>query len=209
MNRRLVDYTPETETFEAEAFRDESSLETQGGGSVFSETEEMELASELLAVQSEQELERFLGDLISRAGQAVGTFVRSPTGAALGGVLKDAARQALPIAGGAIGGHFGGSTGAQLGAQAAAAAGRIFGLELEGLSPEDKEFEIAKSFVRFAGEAVKTAVTARGPASSQAVARSAATRAASRYAPGFLRDAQPALSGRWVRRGRNIVVVNS
>ncbi len=72
MNRRLVDYTPETETFEAEAFRDESSLETQGGGSVFSETEEMELASELLAVQSEQELERFLGDLISRAGQAVG-----------------------------------------------------------------------------------------------------------------------------------------
>lgn len=207
MNRRLIDYTPETETFEAEALADETALES--GASVFGETEEMELASEFLEVQNEQELDRFIGDLISRAGRAVGTFVRSPTGQALGGILKDAARQALPIAGRAIGGYVGGSTGARLGAQAASAAGRIFGLELEGLSPEDREFEIAKSFVRFAGETVRTAVTARGAAPPQAVARSAAAEAASRFAPGLLRQAPPVLTGRWVRRGRNIVVVNS
>src|SRR6185503_13377494 len=101
-------------------------------GSVFNKRDEMELATELLDVQSEQELDRFLGDLISRAGQAVGRFVSSPTAHALGGILKSAARHALPIAGRALGGYVGGSTGAQLGAQAAAAAGRIFGLELEG-----------------------------------------------------------------------------
>jgi len=208
MNRTLIDYTPETETFEAEAFRDEAAL-ASGVGSVFSETDELEFAAEFLAVQNEQELDRFLGDLISRAGRAVGTFVRSPTGQALGGILKTAAKQVLPIAGQAIGGAIGGGRGAQLGAQAAAAAGRMFGLELEGLSPEDKEFEIAKSFVRFAGETVRTAVTARGPASPPTLAKAAAARAATRYAPGLLRSATPALSGRWVRHGRNIVVVNS
>jgi len=149
-----------------------------------------------------------LGDLISKAGRAVGTFVRSPTGQALGGVLKHVARQAVPIAGRAIGGYIGGGTGAQLGGRAASAAGRIFGLELEGLSPEDKEFEIAKSFIRFAGEAVRTAVTARGAAPPPAIARSAVAQAAARHAPGLLRSTSPPMSGRWVRRGRDIVVVN-
>ena len=135
--------------------------------------------------------------------------MRSPTGQALGGILKTAAKQALPIVGRGLGGYVGGSSGAQLGAQAAAAAGRMFGLELEGLSPEDKEFEIAKSFVRFAGETVKTALTARGAASPPALAKAAAAHAAVRHAPGLVRSATPSLSGRWVRRGRNIVVVNS
>ena len=209
MNRTLIDYTPETETLDAEAFRDETALESGSSGTVFSESEEMEIAAEFLEVQSEHELDRFLGDLISRAGKAVGTIVRSPIGQALGGVLKNAARRALPIAGRAIGGYVGGSTGAQAGARAAAAAGRLFGLELEGLSPEDKEFEIAKSFVRFAGEAVRTAITAQRPAPPVALAKSAAAQAATRHAPGLLRSAPPALSGRWIRRGRNIVVVNS
>jgi hypothetical protein len=209
MNRTLIDYTPEAETFEAEAFRDESAFESESAGSVFNETDEIELAAEFLEVQSERELDRFLGDLISRAGKAVGSIVRSPIGQALGGVLKNAAKQALPIAGRAIGSYGGSSTGAQAGARAAAAAGRLFGLELEGLSPEDKEFEIAKSFVRFAGEAVRTAVTAQRPAPPVVVAKSAVAQAAARHAPGLLRSAPPALTGRWVRRGRNIVVVNS
>ena len=113
MNRTLIDYTPETETLDTEAFRDETALESGSSGSVFSETEELEFAAEFLEVQSEHGLDRFLGDLISRAGKAVGTIVRSPIGQALGGVLKNAARQALPIAGRAIGGYVGGGTGAQ------------------------------------------------------------------------------------------------
>ena len=220
MNRTLTDYAPETEGFETETF---GYGETQGpgeSGTVFSEADEMELAAQLLEVQDEQELDRFLGDLIKRAGQAVGTFVHSPTGQALGGILKGAARKALPVAGRAIGGHLGGERGAQLGAQAASAAGRIFGLELEGLSPEDKEFEVAKSFVRFAGDVVKNAAAAAPSAPSQAIAQSAAVQAAQRHAPGLLRSAsavpsgagsiatRPGTSGRWVRRGRRIVIVN-
>jgi len=38
--------------------------------------------------------------------------------------------------------------------------GKALGLELEGLSLEDREFEGAKQFVKFAGETVKSAVSA-------------------------------------------------
>src|SRR5262249_40586760 len=58
-----------------------------GGGRVFNEQQEMELASELLELNSEQEFEQFLGNLISKAGRAVGSFISSPTGQAVGGVL--------------------------------------------------------------------------------------------------------------------------
>ena len=60
---------------------------------VFNENEQMELAAELLEITNEQEMDRFLGDLISRAGSAVGKFVSSPTGQALGGLLKGAAKK--------------------------------------------------------------------------------------------------------------------
>ena len=101
----------------------------------------MELAAELLGVANEQELDRFLGSLIQKAGRAVGQFVKSPTGQALGGILKGAAKQALPVVGSALGGYLGGEKGAQMGGQLASAAGRVFGLELEGLSPEDRNLK--------------------------------------------------------------------
>jgi hypothetical protein len=207
MDRRLIEYTPETETLDAESFRDaprSSQPET-----TFDESEEMELTSGLLDVRTEAELDRFLGALVARAGRALAAQISSPAGQALTGVLKQAARQALPSAGRALGGIVGGRTGAQIGASAATAAGRVFGLEVEGLSPEDREFEITRSFVRFAGETVRTALTTRVAAPPQTVARSSAATAARRYAPGLLRSASPPLAGRWVRRGRSIVVVNS
>jgi len=87
----------ETETLEAQPFPAElfefaeAEAPFQGEtGEVFGETEQMELASELLEITNEAELDRFLGDLISRAGKAVGRFVSSPEGKALGGVLKGA-----------------------------------------------------------------------------------------------------------------------
>ena len=72
-------------------------------GDVFGEAEEMELASQLMEVSNEQELDQFLGDLIRRAGRALGGFVSSPDGQAIGGILKGAARQILPHAAGAVG----------------------------------------------------------------------------------------------------------
>jgi hypothetical protein len=207
--------------FEAESFQfGEAEAPWQGESEgVFSEADEMELASEMLGITSEAELDRFLGGLIKRAGQAVGSFVRSPTGQALGGILKGAARQALPTIGSAIGGYFGGSTGAQLGSRAASAAGRLFGLELEGLSHEDQEFEVARRYVRFAGEAVKNAALAPTGQDPRMAAKAAAVTAAQTYAPGLLQApsaTQPAAStssglpmgstGHWIRRGNKIVL---
>ena len=64
IDRNFMEYNPEMEWM-PEAFEygeAEWSGET-GVSGVFSENEEMELAAELLAVASEQELDRFLGAL--------------------------------------------------------------------------------------------------------------------------------------------------
>src|SRR5262245_63375541 len=127
----------ETGPFEAEQFEFSQAGTTYGAGEVFGETETLELASELLGVASEAELDRFLGDLIGRAGKAIGKFIRSPEGQAIGGILKGAAKQVLPGIGSAVGGYLGGAKGATLGGDLASAASRAFGLELEGLSNED------------------------------------------------------------------------
>jgi len=209
----------ETVPFEAEQFEFAQS-ETPPGetGEVFGETEQMELASELLEVTNEAELDRFLGDLIGRAGQAIGKFVKSPEGQAIGGILKGAAKQALPGIGSAVGGYFGGATGAKLGGDIASAAGRIFGLELEGLSGEDREFEVARRYVTFAGEAVKNLASTPPGSDPRTAANAAAVAAAKAYAPGLRSPVQAgmepqepsrlpaALSGRWLRRGSKIIL---
>ena len=201
----------------------EFEFETDDGeAGLLSDEEEMELASDLLNVSSEEELELFLGNVfrkvrrgvrrVSRAGRR---FFKSGVGRRLGGVLKGLARRALPVAGRAIGGVFGGPAGAAIGGRLAPMAGRIFGLELEGLSPEDQEFETARRFVRLAASAAANA--ARGSQTSadpQRIVRSAIVSAARRHAPGLLTAGSAASgvrrtganSGRWVRRGNTIVL---
>lgn len=157
-------------------------------GEVFHETMEMELASELLNVSNEQELEQFLGKLIKRAAGAVGKFARSSAGRAIGGFLKSAAKKALPWAGRALGTALGGPLGGVIGGKLAGAASNLFELELEGLSNEDREFEMARAYVRFAGDAVRRA--SRNPSyryNPAMAVRSAVIGSARRYAPGFLR----------------------
>jgi hypothetical protein len=176
------------------------------------ETQELELASELLEVTNEEELEQFLGNLIRTVGGAVGQFARSDTGRALGGILKDAATQALPMVGRAIGQWASPQGGGDIGADLATQAGRVFGLELEGLSAEDRDLEVARQFVRFAGEAAKQACLAPPSAPPTQTAQAAADHAARLHAPGLasrLRGRSGQLwprSGRWVRRGRTIVL---
>ncbi len=201
--------------FEAGEFGEFEGYEASAGlESPLSEMQEMELASELLEVASQQDLEQFLGDVFQAAGQAVGNFVRSDTGRALGGILSDslrgAAQQALPVVGQAIGDMAGGS--GDLGARAGSAVGTLLGLELEGLSAEDREFEIARQLVRFAGSAAGQAAAAPARIPPSTVARKAASRAARVYAPGLLPRLQGRSTrlwprgGRWVRRGRTIVL---
>jgi hypothetical protein len=158
-------------------------------GVPLSQTQELELASELLEVASEQELEQFLGDVFHSVGSAVGQFMRSETAHALGPILKDAAGKALPVLGRAIGDRIapvGGGDG-----RLAQAAGTLLGLELEGLSPQDQEFEAARQFVRFAGAAANQALLTRPTMSPENVARAAVTAAGHRFAPGLAHELPP------------------
>jgi hypothetical protein len=67
------------------------------------EAEHADLAAELMEVTNEEELEGFLDGLLSRGVQALGKLVGGSTVKTLGGVLKDAAKAVLPVAGGALG----------------------------------------------------------------------------------------------------------
>ncbi|SFU62404.1 hypothetical protein [Pseudoduganella namucuonensis] len=163
--------------------------EWSGEGGLLTESEEMELANELLSVTNEAELDQFLGNFLKKAASVAGSVIKSPIGQAVGGVLKGVAKKALPMAGGAIGGYFGGPLGAKIGSGLASAAGGALGLEAEGeMMGEDREYEGAKTFVRIAADTVNRASQARG-GDPRAVAQAAATAAARQHAPGLLAKA--------------------
>jgi hypothetical protein len=215
IDRTQLEYSGEGPSFEDENFEfAEGEFGAEGG--LLSEADEYELASELLGVASEEELDQFLGGLIKRVARGAGRLIRSPIGQAIGGVLKGVAKKALPLAGGALGGAIGGPLGAKIGSGLASAAGKAVGLEGEALTQEDQEFEGARQFVRLAANTVNKAAAAPAGADPRAVAQQAAMNAARQLAPGLLRSAGAvsagmasagrASSGRWARRGNSIVL---
>jgi hypothetical protein len=155
---------------------------------IFGETEEMELGAQLLEITGENELDEFLEALIARATGGERRLASSPH---LRRLLRQAAKSALPMIGDTaeklVGSRLGGTAGARL----AAAAGDLFGLELEGLSPEDQEFEVARRFVRFAGASARNTRRSRGNVPPKLAAQRAVDAAARRHAPGFLRRRKP------------------
>lgn len=205
-----------------EAFETGFEGEAEVGEVPFNETEAMELASELLSVTSEQELNNFLGSLAKRAWSGINKAASSPVGQQLVGGLKAIAKKALPVVGAAVGNYVAPGVGGAMGARLATAAGSAFGLELEGLSAEDQEFEVAKQFVQLAGRAAQNvAKVPAGPVPSE-TAKTAIVDAAKKFAPGLvavLARSTPAgtraaptpagrpTSGRWVRRGSTIVIL--
>jgi hypothetical protein len=222
------------EAFEGEGYEMESPL---------GEAETMEVASEMLEVQSEEELEQFLGSLVntvakaaSGAASAIGNFARTPVGQQLVGVLKQAAKTALPAAGTAVGTYFGGPVGAKLGSFAGEKLGQAMGLELEGLSNEDQHFEVAQQFVRLASAAAQNAAANLGSGPPQQLAKNAFIEAAKVHAPGLIRPigtsggarangggamggavqsagyagrGKRSISGRWFRRGNTLVLTGA
>ena len=133
------------------------------------------------------------------------------------------AKTALPIAGKAAGAFFGGPIGAKIGGSLGQGVSNLFEIELEGLSPEDQEFEIAKRIVRFGGEAAQnTAQLATQMPPAQAV-KTALKQTAQTQAPGMLKPMRPSpvppvrpgygrgqrphTSGRWYRQGTRIVLI--
>jgi hypothetical protein len=180
LDRTQVGFCPQLESFEYEF-----------GETEMGETEIMELAGELLELSSEQEFENFLGDLINKAGSAIKNFANSSTGKALGGMLKDAAKKALPIAGQAIGGYFGGSAGSQIGGQLGQAASNLFEAEASEYESEEREWEAATNYVKLATDAAKIAAQAAPGSNPVATARQALTEAARTHAPYLVNAIQP------------------
>jgi hypothetical protein len=187
--------------------------------SALTEAEEMELASELMELESEEEFENFLGDIISGVAKAAGGLINSTAGNALGGLLKGAAKKLLPVAGSLVGGYFGGPLGASVGGKL---AGSVAGsLEMEA---SEQEWEAAKTFVRLAADAARNAALAPQGDDAHLTAQQATIEAAQRHAPELL-DPSPVPSmsgrggcgcgghhhhhhgGRWVRHGHQIVLM--
>ncbi|RSZ57848.1 hypothetical protein HF313_24400 [Massilia atriviolacea] len=227
IDRTTMEYGQETSSFEGEQF--EFGQGEWSGETGLNEQQEAEFAQELLNVNSEAELDQFLGDFIRKVGATAGRVIRSPVGQAVGGVLKGVAKKALPLAGGAIGGYFGGPLGAKIGSGLASAAGGALGLEAE-MSGEDREYEGARQFVRLAADTVQKASQAGGSGDPRSIAQNAAMAAARQHAPGLLKRGAAGggcsscgaggmgqggamgsgggrgASGRWSRQGNKIVI---
>jgi hypothetical protein len=166
--------------------------------SPFGEVDEVALAAELLQVSNDRELDHFLGSLIKRAGRAVGKAISSPIGQALGGALRTVAKVGLPLAGGALGTVFGGPIGGMVGRQLGSFVGgqlemnpemlNLEGLNLEGASLEDRDFEIARRFVRTAGAAVRHATRTRYRGDPRSLARYSVSAASRQHAPWLMRN---------------------
>jgi hypothetical protein len=175
------------------------------GGEVsgpLAEHEELELASRLLNVSSEQELEQFLGSLVKRAARGVSNFARSSAGRALGGALKGLAKKALPVVGGALGSFVAPGIGTAIGSKLGSLASGL--LEMEGeLDQHELEFEMARRLVRIGATAARTA--SRVPPGSgppELIARRALIGATRRHAPGALLrgGSRPAYAGTYRTR---------
>ena len=178
-------YREEEEEFGAEGRREERLAESLE--SPFDEEEEVQLATELLGVTSEEELEEFLGKWLRAAARKVGGVLRSPIGKQLGGILKNVAKQALPAIGGTIGTAFAPGIGTAAGAKAGDFLSNLFEVEGEGIDHEEYEFETARRFVALSGAAARNAAFGSRRIAPRALAQQAVHSAARRYAPGVAR----------------------
>jgi hypothetical protein len=211
----------ESDEFEFEA-GDEMESEGEIEGQL-DEIDEMELASELLAVSNEQELDQFLGKLFKKIGKGIRKIAKP-----LGGILKGVAKKALPFVGGALGSFIPiPGVGTAVGSALGGAASKLLEVDLEGMSSEDQEFELARRFVRLASTAAAKAATAPADADPRATAiraiRIASQQLAGEGAEG--EEEVPAAGsagihraqatgarrrrGRWFRRGNSIVLVGA
>jgi hypothetical protein len=192
------------------------------------EAQEMELASQFLEVASEEELEEFLGDLWNRT-KAAASGAYDAAGRAYNSdlvqrhvipALKSAGRTFGPGLAGKAADRLLPGSGRVVEPVAQWAADRWLKEELEGLSAEDREFEIARRYIRFAIDALQRALEAPPRVPQPVAAQIAVAEAARTHAPGLV-PVVPELvsgaaagngsngggsSGRWVRRGSSIVI---
>lgn len=190
--------------------------------SPFSESESLELAAHLLDVKSEQELDHFLGDLVSKAWKGIKQVGRTVAQVAkpLGNVLKPLVKTALPIVGGALGSFIpipgvGTALGSAVGGMIGNAIGDEVG-EVEGLH---RDIEVAKRIVDVAGSAARTAAQSPPGADPHAAALAAVLKAVQQRMPQLAQQLQqlqaqanPRTAGRqgqWIQRRNRIEILGA
>jgi uncharacterized protein (DUF697 family) len=194
--------------YEDESFEFEDDHESgQQFGSPLNQVEEMELAAELLNVSGEEELDQFLGKLFKRAWGGIKKVAAGP----LGGILKGIAKKALPFVGGALGSFIPiPGVGTALGTALGGAASNLLEVDLEGMGPEEQEFEMARRFVRFASSAAEEAANAPLGLSPNAAAVAAVRNAISQLSGQQMQSRRHRKrSGRWLRQGEQIVLLGA
>ncbi len=138
-------------------FEGEGEGEFEFEGELEGEALELELATQLLEVSNEYELEQFLGNVFKKDRPWGFEFCQIISGQRAAGRFEINCQKALPIAGGALGNLVAPGIGGMIGSNLGGFASNMFELELEGLSNEDREFEVARRFVRFASDATRRA----------------------------------------------------
>ena len=143
----------------------------------FSDAEERELASELLQVTSEAELEQVLGDLLKKARSGVES-VESKVIGPLGGLLKTVAKKALPSVATAVGPSFGEPAGDPTAGKLGSLINQALQAKVAGMAASDSDlekcrqlFEKHRQFVRLAGKAATAAASAPTGVNPIAVAK--------------------------------------
>jgi hypothetical protein len=194
VNRRLLDYNPETQGAEGDLLLFGVPVHCPPTRSP-SELEELELANTFLDAANTNEIAAVVDKLLRRGAMIAGKPIDPQVAQLLGPHLTRAGQSVRTL----LTPPAGRSDPSEI-------MERITGAELEGLSSEDQEFETARAFVRFVMEAGRTAAKAAATQSPAAVAAAAARIAARRHAPGLaLAQPPPTFRARRAIRRQSLV----
>ena len=175
------------------AFPIESFETGWSSGELLTETEEMELAMELLSVSNEEEMEQFLGKLargIGRGLKKAGRFIGRKVLPNIGGVLKGLAKTALPFVGGALGSFIPiPGVGTALGSALGSAVSQALEMEFGERESDEAELEIARRVVRIAATTARHASAASPDAPPDVALRDALLAAVRTHLPTFAASA--------------------
>ncbi|MRV74719.1 hypothetical protein GJ700_23690 [Duganella sp. FT92W] len=160
VNQRLLSYRPDPAW----------SVYTPSGREA---DEELADGAALLEAAATGRLPAFSAALVAQGHPSGGAVLRTPAGRLLSRTLAGLARQLWP------------SGTADVKRKAIA----LFGLELEGLSPEDKQFEYARQLSRFMRGAAQELAAGGDAQDAPRRVQAALAQAARRHAPGLLHHA--------------------
>jgi hypothetical protein len=175
------------------------------------DAQELALASEVLGISNEEELEQFLGDLWDAAKTAASSAYNSNVVQAAIPGLKAVGTAVLPKAAGWLADRYAPGTGGIARAGVQAAVDQWLKEELEGLSGEDREFEVARRYARFVNDVLRRAAQVPDRVPPRVAAQVVLRDAAREHVPGLvpflaqLENGGP-VSGSWTREGSAIVV---